>query len=312
MADRPHQSDAQQEEKAFLKGFEDEQFANGRTAQPDTATTEKLKDSAEPAKPEGKPASQPQSQKQAQKHRDEFVRLTKPEYEALRTNAGKVPELERRIETAFGKFGPTQQALNDLKATVEALRDATPKGKAIELPADVVSELEADFPDLAGGVKAALIKALKGQVGTGKTEGENGTGEKARFEEWSLERAREDLNETHPDWHQIVGAVDVRKGERADQGNPFRAWLAKQPADYQAKVNGTRNPYVISRAIDRFKASQKTGATGKPQAANPAPQKALLRKNRIQGSVQPKGLGSPPPAQRETVEDAFASGFKNG
>lgn len=312
MADKQqHQpSEEQQVEQAFLTGFEDKEDANRRTSQPTPAKSEEPgKTAAE--QQETKPGDIPDGKNsKAQKPKDEYVRLTKTELEALRLNAGKVPELEKRIETAFGKFGPTQQALNELAATVKALQATTPKGEAVELPADVVSELEAEYPDLAGGVKAALAKALKGLIGTGKSDADKDARDKTRFEEWSLERAREDLNETHPEWQKIVGAVDVRKGEQPDETNTFRTWLKTQTEDYQAKVNGTRNPYVISRAIDRFNAAQR--ASSKPQAQKLPTQKVQLRRDRLQGSVQPKGLGAPPPAQRETVEDAFASGFQRG
>lgn len=311
MSDKHQISEEQQVEQAFLKGFEDENEATGRTAQPVPAEAEGPKETAVETKAEAPKPEEAPDKAGGKKPvlKPEYVRLTKPEYEALKTSAGKVPELEKRIETAFGKFGPTQQALNEIKATIEELRAATPKGQALELPADVVSELEAEFPDVAGGVKAALVKLMKGLAGTGNNDADREKGEKARFDKWAVARAASDLEEIHPKWREIVGAVE--DPTKADPNNQFRVWLAKQPETYQAQINNSNSATVISRAIDKFLTSQKSAA--QPPLRNKLPlKKVTLRRDRIQGSVQPKGLGAPPPAQRESVEDAFSSGFKSG
>lgn len=297
------------EQLAFSVGFDSETAASGRSVaqpqnpedKPEPIKEEPQKQTVEAKKPEAKPVP-----KKPVPAKDEFVRLTKTDYEALKINAGKVPELEKRIETAFGKFGPLTQMVNDIK-------NATPKGEAVELPADVVSELEAEFPELAGGVKAALTKALKGLIGTGKSDAVSDEVLKTKLEDWAVKRATEDLAETHPDWEKIVGAV--AKGQEPNAAHPFRAWLAKQPKEYQDKINNTMNPMVISNAITKFQASQaKPAVTTKPVVKPNKAQlkKVLSRKNRFQQSVQPRGLGSPPPAQKESVEDAFSSGFKTG
>lgn len=262
---------------------------------------------AKPVEPpkteETKPEAKPEPKKAAeQKPKEEYVRLSKTELESLKASAGRVPELEKKIETAFGKFGPLTQMINELKA-------ATPKGQAVELPADVVSELEAEFPELAGGVKAALTKALKGLIGTGKSDVAPEDVLKNRFEEYATKRAIEDLEEAHPDWRKIVGEVDA--SGKANPAHPFRAWLAKQPQAYQDKINNTQNPTVIGNAISKFQASQRAAATPAPVKKPVVPtKKVLLRKKRFQGSVTPKGLGAPPPAQRQSEEDAFAEGFR--
>lgn len=306
MTEKVHKTPEEIEQQAFLKGFEDENALTGRD-QPETESQttpikeEPPKQTTEAKKPEAKP-------KKPAQPKDEFVRLTKADYETLKTNAGQVPELAKKIETAFGKFGPLTQMINELKAS-------TPKGQVVELPADVVSELEAEFPELAGGVKSALTKALKGLIGTGKGDAVPEEAIKARLEDWAVARAAEDLEEAHPKWREIVGAV--AKGQNPDAAHPYRAWLAKQPADYQDKINNTMNSTVIANSITKFQTSQRVAAkpavTTKPAVKLLKPsKKALLRKNRFQASVTPKGLGTPPPAQRQSEEDAFASGFRTG
>jgi hypothetical protein len=276
MADKQHQStEERQVEQAFLTGFENETLAAGRPVPPqpkEAGAPVETKQQVQP-KPDVKPddkSGKTQAKPAAKKPQVEFVRLTKTEYDSLKTNAGKVPELEKRIEAAFGKFGPTQHALNEIRSTVEKLTAGTPKGQAVELPADVVSELEAEYPDLAGGVKAALTKALKGLIGTGTGDADREKSEKARFDKYVIERAALDLDEIHPKWREIVGAVD--DPNKADPKHPYRAWLAKQPEQYQAKINNSNNPTVISRSIDKCLAScrgREEAVSQKPAAQKP-------------------------------------------
>lgn len=318
MTEKVHKTPEETEQQAFLKGFEDEHAATGRAAQPSATTAEKPTHatSEAPKNRETKPEAKREPAKPAAaKATDDFVRLPKSEYETLKANAGKVPELEKRIESAFGKFGPTQQTINELKATVERLVASTPKGEAVELPADVVSELEAEFGDtkLPGGVKAALTKALKGLIGTGKKDASPDDAINTKVEERLLARAFEDLEEIHPNWKEIVGFAAPGQ---ADPKNAFRAWLAKQPQEYQDKINNTRNPMVTANAITKFQVSQRAASSPSPSVKKPVvkakAKKPIDRRNRIQGSVQPKGLGSPPPAQKQSAEDAFAEGFSRG
>ncbi len=62
------------------------------------------------------------------------------------------------------------------------------------------------------------------------------------------------LNETYPNWQKIVGAVDVRKGEKIDPNNPFRKWLSRKDSAYQTKINGTWSAKEIEDSITLFKA----------------------------------------------------------
>lgn len=310
MTEKAQQSPEEIEQQAFLTGFEDETAANGRHVQPQPSEPEKPEKISEAPKPS---TEKPEPRKAAkEKPKDEFVRLTRADYDFLKANAGKVPELEEGLRKANGKFGPITQILNELKS-------ATPKGQAVEVSESVldeaVAELKAEFPDVASGIKTALKTALKaGLVGTGKGDTAPDEAIKKGFEEYALARAFEDLDEAHPTWREIVGAVHADPAN-IDQNIPFRVWLAKQPQDYQDKINKTRNPTVTSNAITKFLASQREAA--KPAPTKKPVNKAAVRKlasrrNRIQGSVQPKGLGSPPPAQKQSVDDAFNEGFTRG
>lgn len=230
----------------------------------------------------------------------EYVQITKEELEALRSDAAKAPELEKQMRKAFGSIGNIQAAIN-------RLQESTPKGIEIELPADVVSEMEAEFPEIADHLRKALGKALKGIRGTG---GEKGTGLDAEgirklVSEAAIASETEALEDAHPNWKEIVGVPDEKGNINPE--HPFRKWLATQPAEYQQKINSTNSSAVISRAIDKFQQ-----ATAKPVSPAPKPDpQADGRRNRLKDAVQPKGSGGPPnPAKSD--DDEFALGFASG
>jgi hypothetical protein len=229
----------------------------------------------------------------------EYVQITKEQFASFESAAAKVTEFGPKLDRALGTFGNVQQIVKDLQA-------ATPKGMEIELPPDVVSEMEAEFPEIADHLRKSLAKALKGLRGTG---GEKGAGLDQDAINKLVSEGRsayevEALEDAHPKWREIVGAVDA--AGNPDANHPFRKWLAEQPAEYQQKINSTHNAAIISRAIDKFQAAIKT-----PPAKEPKPPEGNSRREVLRAAVQPKGDGGQsPPAN--SAEDPFLEGFKSG
>jgi len=291
-----------QSQLAFDTGF-------GETAPAET--TEKVETKPKEDKPDPKPvakAKEPPKKtetKAEEKPAPEYVQITKEQFERWEAAAAKTGDFEKQFSKAFGSIGNMQQLINKLQA-------ATPKGEEIKLPEDVVDELKAEFPELAGHIRSALEKALKaGLRGTGeeKTEANKDPVSEALRKE-RITQAVEELEDAYPDWKQIVGAVS---DGNYDPKHPFRSWLATQPEEYQQKVNGTDSPRVIERAIDRFKAyeaEQKAKEAKKPEEKKPNPQ-TESRKQALREAVQPRGSG-PEPTQTKTEADHFSEGFSTG
>lgn len=226
---------------------------------------------------------------------EEHVQLTKAQYDRLMAAAEKSDGFEAKFDKLFGSVGGVQQIVKDLQA-------ATPKGLTVEIPEDAVAEMAVDYPELAGHFRKALEKALKGVKGTSsdapaaavKADPE----EISRIVKADFQRNQAlALEDEHPGWRQIVGVVD--QDGKYDAKQPFRVWLASQPAAYQARINGTDSASVIAKAIDRFKAD-----TAKKPAATPH---ANVRKDRIKDAVQPRGAGGVAPGTGTTEDDGFNS-----
>lgn len=230
----------------------------------------------------------------------EFIQITQAQWDAIKASAARTEGMDKRIkDTVLGTVGDLEQRI------IKKLQAATPAGSVVELPADVVSELETDFPELAPRIKKTLEKALKGLRGTGESTAPDWeTVVKAA----AIAYQKEALEDQYPNWREIVGPVTDGK---FDPKNEYRIWLATQPADYQHKVNNTNSAQVISRSIDRFTDAKKEAAKKvEAKPATPAP-KAAARHNVIRGAVQPKGDGGQP-SPTNTAEDELESGFASG
>jgi hypothetical protein len=260
-----------------------------KAPEPKPIKTETKDEPAQPAKPEAPPAA------------PEYVQLTKEEHAILTAAAAKTAGFEAQLSKAFGTIGNMQQIVNKLQSQ-------TPSGEKVEVPKVAFAKLRESFPEVADLLEGDMAEALKGLRGTGP---ENAPGPvvdqeaiNAAAKSITTQLQIEALEDNHPNWRAIVGVDDEGKH---DPNNPFRKWLAAQPAEYQTKINETHSAIVISNAIGKFQASTKAAET---PSAQPAP-KVAARKDRIQAAVQPKGDGGQPPPPK-TADDDFAEGFRTG
>ena len=225
----------------------------------------------------------------------EYVQITKGDWDTVKAAAMKTASYENQFSKLFGTTGQIQKVIGTLQSQ-------TPRGGKIEISKEAFAEMEKDFPELANSTRTALEKALSGISGTGNGEPDDAAIQRVMAEHNAkvVEREIEALEDAHPDWRKVVGAVSV--GEDPDPENPFRKWLGTKPPEYQARVNGTESAAVISRAISLFQ--RETKAPSKP--ATPARDNA--RAGVIRDAVQPKGDGGAPTSSN-TPEDAFLAGF---
>lgn len=249
----------------------------------------------------GTPAQQPEQPETPPA--DEYVQLTKKDFEKLMAATAKVETFAPQFDKVFGTIGNLQQQQQQL---IGRLQSATPAGATVQIDDEDFAELKENFPELAGQTKAAIERIFKkaNLTGTGAPATVTFDEEKVR-EAWKSQRIREELEELtdlHPDWQTIVGRPE-------DESNEFRQWLAKQPEDYRNRVTMTTSARVTARAIDQFLEQKRQPAQ---QAAQPSNAAANIRRARLAAAVPPTGTGARPAPQRPTAEDEFRSGFLNG
>ncbi len=248
-------------------------------------------------KPAGKAKPEPAAEKPREtEQQPEYVQITKADWDEMRATAAKSASHDQQLSKAFGTIGGLQR-------TIASLQSQTPRGTKVDLK-EAFAEMEKDFPELAYQSRAAFEKVFAGLTGTGSADVDEGklsdlVTTKAR--EITRAHAIEALEDAHPDWRAVVGAVAA--GEQPDPNNPFRKWLTTQDATYQARVNGAESADVISRAITRFQTE-----TTKP-LPKPTP-RADARRVQLAAAVQPRGDGGKA-SPDDSAEAAFAAGFNS-
>lgn len=234
----------------------------------------------------------------------EYVQITREDLAGLKASAAAVEELRATLtsqtDKTFGKIGGLERLVKELQAT-------TPSGEAVELSEEDMAEFAQEYPELANMQRAVLNKAL-GKIKLRGTGTEQGFAPEQIDELVSqrlqpaldgvseqVERLVESrlLAKEHPDWKEIVDAGNP------DSKNPYRTWLAAQPAEYQTQVNTSSDSGVIGASIAKFKTAAK------------AQQAISQRQSRIDAAVTPRGVGGNA-APSSSDDDDFNAGFTSG
>lgn len=235
-----------------------------------------------------------------------YRQVTEAEWQSVQEASTLIAQIKADntagLDKAFGKVGGLERALKELQS-------ATPQGHTVEITDDIVAELQEEFPEIGGLVLKsfkALAAKLKGTapaaaVDPQELEAKATTAAEARLRALQIEALEED----HPNWNVIVGAP-------TDTDNPYRKWLATQPAEYQARLNSTVSAVVIGRSITKFETAAKAAADAAALAAAEAAKKAKpsTRQQRLEEAAVVKGAGGNAPGP--TDDDQFEAGFKSG
>jgi hypothetical protein len=230
----------------------------------------------------------------------EVVQITAREWAA---QLAKNTSYDQQLSKAFGTIGNLQKLVNGFQQ--QKAQDAPPAARKVELSPKAYAKMATDFPELAQQSREALQEALSELL---PSMGANAAADPAKIEsmlvQWAAKRELAVLNDRHPDWREIVGAVDLASGQQPPADNAYRIWLATKPAEYQQAINGSELADVIGRSIRLFQRE----TTDAPAKTNGTAQRDTARADRIRAAVQPRGdnAGNAP---ANTSEDAFAAGF---
>lgn len=209
---------------------------------------------------------------------------------------GEIPAMKdgyrKQIDNLAGKFGT-------LNAALQKLQQDTPKGEAVTVTDEDLSEMGEQFPELAGMTKAALNNVLKRINLRGASIDPAIVDERVNTlvtEKLSTERVAihgELLDGLAPGWKEIVG-IPV---DGVVPKTPYRDWLATKPLEYQQKIGSSNNAFEISGSVKEFQQAQEEAA--KRQTQN---------KQRLTNAIQPAGSSvavRTSITEQQAAEDAF-------
>lgn len=227
----------------------------------------------------------------------------------LLAKVNTVDELKLAIEKlrgdAFGKVG-------GLERTLKQIQEATPIGQPIEVKAEDLKGIEAEFPGLnlapalAKDLTAVLSKMkgtgsapsgmtpdeIKAQIDAARSEGKADT--VALLEEERKRIAIERLTDVHEDWQTVIGPPD--------KPSEFRTWLKGEGEAKEKAFLESWDPRLIGKTLSQFKEAKK---------APPKPKPTDSRGQRLAEAVPAKGGGVPTSKSKVNEEElAFEAGYK--
>lgn len=244
----------------------------------------------------------------------EYVQVTKAQLDSFLGLSTQIESIradsQKKIDTAFGKVGGLERRLQEMQG-------ATPAGYTVEVTDDIVDELREEFPELGARTLAAFKKFATKLKGTGPATAFDPNAVAPMITESARGLQRDILSIKHEDWETIVGLPDANGVIPATE---YREWLAKQPAEVQAKLSGSWDARELAKSIDTFKAaakaSQDAAAKDTAEKARVAAEalkngKPSARQRTLAAAANaPRGEGGRPAAPTE--EDDFNSGFNSG
>ncbi len=235
-----------------------------------------------------------------------YAKVLQSDFDNLKAAAGKVASLESQVAKLAGTVGNTAQLEQRL---VERLKAQTPAGLNVQMSDEDWAELAEEMPEIARLTRTTLERIFKKAiVGTGSAPTQGPDVEKVVESVISKREAQREADafvKAYPDWEKIVNRVDVSKGEKPDEANEFRRWVAQQPLERQQKINGTDSYADLHAVLDEYTASKKAPAT-------PAkPDRGAARRAIMEDAVTPRTDGSPPMmSPPPSADEAFDQGFK--
>lgn len=269
-----------------------------------------------PAAPAASPSSPPPSPPSAagrdaqNQHEpdDAPVVITKKTLDRLLATADGQVQLRAEIARLNGTVGSYKKILDDVAkgGGIVDIDESDPDWK----------QFAVDFPEIAKGTKRGLELAAK-KIGAKVPAGSTETDVRKVIAERVLVLETEALEDEFPNWRTLIGDHPEAKTE-------FRTWLAKQPKEYNDRVQNTASSAVISRAIRKFEASKRSTVpappTARPVARVPAAPHSggvrqavgrATRQDRLRGAMTPRGAGGGSPT-RQNEPDPFEQGFRQG
>lgn len=274
VADGVQEAATQEQVVDANEGREAMQAAYDRVANPDKAAP------VEPEKPEETAEEQPT----APSAPPEMV-LSGDKVQELLTQVSRIPDLEKQLRDAGGRYGALKQSIEQLQQRIATATTASEAAANTADAGELLADLRDEFPELADKLQGAFSRVMAAKGGT---NADPDAVMKAVAEIREAERAAEtqtlesQLDELHPGWEKIAGS----RG-RNIQGSPeFTDWINTLTPREAKRLDSSRDPYFIADMLDKHKewlASRHQSPQQPPKQEQPS----QANKSRLTNAVTP-------------------------
>lgn len=219
---------------------------------------------------------------------------------AVMAQVSRIPELEKQLRDAGGRYGGLKKTLDELQQ-----RMAAPGTTGTADVEDMLKDIKEEFGEegLYQSLKTAFSKLAAGKsIDPGAVE--KIVAEKiAAAKQAETEAAMELLTEAHPTWQQ-------------DRETPeFKEWMESLPAKERTRFTRSEDPFYVADKLDDFKAWKEKKATPTPPKEEPAPAAVVTTKpnvpsKRLSAAVLPTTGAKPKPAGEDNAKESIRAGYE--
>lgn len=200
----------------------------------------------------------------------------------------RIPELEKQLRDAGGRYGALKQSLEQLQQKISA--PAT--GEPIDVE-EMLKEIKDDFGEegLYKSLKAAFSKVVAGKSIDPETVGKIVLERIEETKKAEEAAAIAELTDAHPTW------MEDRKTPE------FKEWMSSLPEKQRKRFERSNDPYYVADVLDGFAEWKKKKVAPTPAPVpTPAPAKAEepehVPSKRLTNAVMPTN-GTKPKAKGE-------------
>lgn len=228
---------------------------------------------------------------------------TEPAFDAeqiktVMAQVARIPELEKQLRDAGGRYGSLKQSLEQLQQRITAPASGDPVVDVEEMLAGIKEEFGED--GLYQSLKTAFSKLAAGKSVDPASIEKMVTEKIAATKQAEIETAMELLTEAHPTWQE-------------DRKTPeFKEWMDSLPAKERNRFSRSEDPFYVADKLDDFKAwrEKKAAPPAKEETPAPAAKTEHAPSKRLTSAVLPTNGTKPKAAGEDDKKTQVRSAFE--
>lgn len=219
--------------------------------------------------------------------------------EQIRSALARIPELEKQLRDAGGRYGGLKKTLDELQQ-----RLAAPGTAGTADVEDMLKDIKEEFGEegLYTSLKSAFSKLAAGKSIDPEAVQKMVSDQIAATKQAEEEEAIALLTEAHPTW------TEDRKIPE------FKEWRESLPAKERARFDRSKDPFYVADKLDDFKAwkEKKVPPPAKedPKPVVPASKTVHLPSKRLTAAVLPTNGTKPKPAGEDDKATSIRAGYE--
>lgn len=219
---------------------------------------------------------------------------------AVMAQVSRIPELEKQLRDAGGRYGGLKKSLDELQQ-----RMAAPGSTGTADVEDMLKDIKEEFGEdgLYTSLKSAFSKLAAGKSIDPGTVQKMVSEQIAATKQAEIETALELLTEAHPTW------LEDRKTPE------FKEWVESLPAKERNRFSRSEDPFYVADKLDDFK-EWKAKKVAPPAQKEETPAPVVTAKTehtpskRLTNAVLPTTGAKPKPAGEDNAKDSIRAGYE--